>query len=158
MPVLIPDCVESVAIDAARAQQLRVLRLVFADQKQPPAAGRRPRRGTHFRDDVFGRGIEDAVCCVEAQTVEMKLADPVGSVLDHERAHRTGVGRVVADRVAPLPRLAEERRREIAKKITDRSEVVVNDVEDHREAVLVRGVDSVEHRPVCRRGATARRS
>jgi hypothetical protein len=116
----------------------------FHNPSRPcPAAGHLTHAPADRGDDVLGRAVVDLLRGVEAQAVEVKFVDPVGRVADEELAHRRGVGTVEVDRVAPFVVVAigEVGRRERSQVIADRSEVVVDDVENHRDAAAVRGVD-----------------
>src|SRR6185503_4722580 len=86
--------------------------------------------------------IENRLNCVETQTVEAKLFEPVAGIVEDESTH---------DRVAVI-RSVSPRRRNRARKvirrispkvIAGRTEVVVDDVEQHREPELVGSVDEL---------------
>ena len=53
------------------------------------------------RDEVLGVGVEDRVDRVEAQAVEVEVADPLLGALEHPLAHGVGVGVVEVHRLAP---------------------------------------------------------
>ena len=73
----------------------------------------------------------------------MKLLDPIFGVLDEEVAHGPRVRSVELDRIAPrrLVPAGEEIGRVEREEIPLGTEVVVNDVEQHRDPALVRGLD-----------------
>ncbi len=68
-----------------------------------------------------------------------KSADPAGGALEHPLAHRLAVGVVVVDRAAPRRpvRLREVRAKRLERGHARRADVVVDDVEDHRQPSLV---------------------
>ena len=80
---------------------------------------------------------------VEPKPVEMKLFDPIFSVLDEEVAHGSRLGPVKLDRVAPwrLVPVGEEVWRIKPEEVPFGTEVVVNDVEQYRDSALVRSLD-----------------
>src|SRR5262245_47655890 len=92
---------------------------------------------------MLRRLVEDLLRRVEAQAVEMKLVDPVAGVADEELAHRTRVLAVEVQGFAPVVAVAVAyvRRRECPQVVADRSEVVIDDIEDDADAGRVRGVD-----------------
>ena len=75
--------------------------------------------------------------------VEMKLLEPIFGVLDEEVAHGPRVRPVKLDRVAPgrLVPAGEEVGRIKPEEVPFGTEVVVNDVEQHRDSALVRSLD-----------------
>ena len=86
-------------------------------------------------DDVLGAGVEDRVDRVEAQPVDAEVAHPALGALAHPLAHRVAVGVVVVDRLAPRRLvLGGEVRAEGLHRLGARgAEMVVDDVEDHRQ-------------------------
>ena len=103
MKVVVPQRVEAEAAARRRtAAASHVLRLVLRDQKNRSIAGRRRARPSrHLGQHMRRRGVEDLLRRIEAQTVEMKLVDPVRGVRDHELAHGRRVV-VEVDRLAPF--------------------------------------------------------
>ena len=87
VPVLAPDGVEAVAVDARPPEQARVLRLALADEEDRAAARRGARRRAQLGDDMLARGVANRLRRIEAQAVEVELANPIGGVLDHELTH-----------------------------------------------------------------------
>ena len=80
---------------------------------------------------------------VEAESVEMKFRNPVPSIGDEEFADGRGVPAIEIDRVAPFVRAfaVDVVVRKNAEVIAVRVEVVVDDIEDYREAERMRAVD-----------------
>ncbi len=132
------------AAELARADDLRVVQARLGDHEDtaPPTPG-----GVHalceHGHDRLGARVVDRVDRVHAQAVDVEVAYPALRRLQHPLADRVGVLVVVVDRIAPERRVAvgevraERRQRLVAR----RADVVVDDVEDHAEAVGVRGVD-----------------
>src|SRR5262249_62082833 len=87
--------------------------------------------------------VEDHGGGVEPQAIQMVLAHPVDRVLDEELAYGRAVGAVEVERLPPVGDVAigEIAGREGVEVAVVRSEVVVDDVEDHPEPETVRGVD-----------------
>jgi hypothetical protein len=109
---------------------------------EPPPAGRCRAHAGDLLEDVLRGVIEDAVDRVEAQRIGVVLGEPVRRVAQHVAAHAVGVGAVVVDRAAPgRPVRVGEERRELLEVVALGADVVVDDVDDHREAVRVARID-----------------
>src|SRR5580698_3605887 len=107
----------------------------------PPSAAARTRRPIAAR--MVRRIVVDAMRRVEPKPVEMVLVDPVAGVGDKELAYRTGGGPVEIERLTPLGRvlLAEIAGRGRAQIVSVGPELIVDDVEDDREAERVGSAD-----------------
>src|SRR3954452_6408673 len=143
MPVIVPKRIEIVAPFTSGPDQFQFLRLIFRDQQNRSFAGCFARGPSDRADDVFLRFIVNALGRVEAKAVEMEFFDPITAVADEEFADRPGARAVKINRVAPLGGsfAVDVVVRENTEIIPVRSEVVVNDIEDDREADRVRAVD-----------------
>src|SRR2546430_9205371 len=87
--------------------------------------------------------VVDGVNRIQTQAVEVVFLEPVERVVDEELAHRRTVRSVKVDRGTPggdVP-LGEELRRVPVQVIALGAEVVVDHVEQHREAMPMRGRD-----------------
>ena len=117
--------------------------LVLADDQHTTAPGRRADRPHDRPEDVVGTVVEEALRRIDTQAVEVELVDPVGDVRQDELAHRPGVLAVEIERLAPLGLvpLREVVVRERSEVVAVGAEVVVNHVEDHRQAEAVGAVD-----------------
>ena len=103
--------------------------------------------GGDFGDDVLGRIVLDGLDSVEAQAVEVILAQPVESVFDDEAADVQAAGVVVIDGVAPGGFVAAgEVGAELREVISLIAQVVVDDIEEDGEAALVSGIDKAAKR------------
>jgi hypothetical protein len=94
-------------------------------------------------DDSRRGTVADRMHCIQAQSVEVVLLEPVQRVVDIEVAATRGVGSVKADSPHPgrlAPRI-EELRAVRVEVVSFRAEVVVHDVEQHGEAERMRFVD-----------------
>ncbi len=77
MKVVVPERIEAVAPLVDRADHPHVLRLVLGDDDHvAPGRGGASFLPNHSNDVGFG-AVVDALGCVEAQTVEVELSDPV---------------------------------------------------------------------------------
>ena len=87
--------------------------------------------------------VEDGMHRVQPQAVEVELLDPVEGVVDDEFAHRAAVRPVEVDRRAPwrLVAIGEGLRRNRVDIGAFRSEMVVDDVEQHHQPAGVGGFD-----------------
>jgi hypothetical protein len=91
---------------------------------------------------VRGPLVDQRVHGVEAQPVDVQVAQPHQGVVEDVAAHLVGVRAGEVDRAAPagLAALGEDRE-ELRQVVARGTQVVVDDVLDHREAALVAGVD-----------------
>ena len=97
------------------------------------------RAGGELRADVLRGVVENRVHRVEAESVDVVVANPLLCVLDRPLTH---CPLAVVDRVPPERRVpVREVRPERAQRLVARADVVVDDVEQHRETLRVRGVD-----------------
>ena len=105
------------------------------------------RSGAHplgkLLQQVLRAVVEDGMHRVQPQAVEVELLDPVEGVVDHEFAHRAAVWPVEIDCRAPwrLVTIGEGLRRDRVDISAFRSEVVVDDVEQHHQPAGVGGFD-----------------
>ena len=89
-----------------------------------------------------GRIVEQGVDGVEAQPVNVVVAQPHQGVVDEVAAHFVAAGTVEVDGIAPGRLVvAGEVGAVDAQVVAIGPEVVVDHVEDHGEATLVAGVD-----------------
>jgi hypothetical protein len=96
-------------------------------------------------DDVVGAGVVDGVDRVEPKAVDVVVADPALGALQHPLADRIAVSAVEVDCVPPGCLIfGSEIRSEPIQRLDPRgADVVVDDVEDHLQAMLVRGGDEL---------------
>ena len=88
-----------------------------------------------------GLSVDQRMRGVEPQAVEVILADPVRGVVEDEPAHQRAPSRFTASPHGVRCLLGEIRAAELRQVRAFGAEVVVDDVEDDREAELVRRVD-----------------
>jgi hypothetical protein len=94
------------------------------------------------------RAIDQRVHRVQPQAVDAEVAQPLRGVVQQERAHAVAAGTVEVDRVAPRRlRGVGEVGPEARQVVPVRSEVVVDDVQDHGEPARVARVDQ-PHEPL----------
>src|SRR5581483_358089 len=145
MEIVVPHAVEIGAAFAARQRHLRLLQSVLSDQKNRTGAGCLARRAPDCPDNVFLRLIADGVRGVETKSIEMKFLNPVTRVGDEKFANRRRIRAVEINHLAPLvsrPAL-QIIVRESAEIVSFRSEMVVNDVENHAQPQRVRAIDKL---------------
>src|SRR5580698_5152389 len=84
-----------------------------------------------FVENVFRALVVDRVDSIETQSVEMKRLDPILSGADDEFTDRSRVLAVEVDRVTPrrLVPLGKKGRRVDRQIVSDRAEMIVDDVE-----------------------------
>src|SRR5436190_16797203 len=79
---------------------------------------------------------------VDAQSVAVKLVDPLQRVVDEEPAHVVAARPVEIERESPRRFVAiGEVRTELGEVVSFRTEVVVDHVEENRETALMTGID-----------------
>ena len=114
-----------------------VLRFVLAhdqDRALSGCAGRGPGGAGQRRHQVVLRFVVDGLGGVQPQPVQVELPDPVGGVVDGQRAGALGVQPVVVDGLPPLGLpVGEVVLREPVEVVPVGPEVVVDDVQDHRQ-------------------------
>src|SRR5688500_3547883 len=96
-----------------------------------------------FREDMLWRLVGDLVRGIEAEAVDVKILHPIDRVAEKNLSHRPGPFAVHIEARAPrrLVSLCREIRAEKGEVVSIRAEVVINDVEDDRDSMRVRGVD-----------------
>ena len=143
MEIVGPDRVESPAAEADRFDERGEVPVILGVDHD------RPRRGAahdvgDLRDDVYGAVVDECVGRVEAQPVERGTRAPSAAALSRMK-RRTSIRAVAVeiDRRAPrrVVAVGEIVRIELRQVGAFGSEMVVDDVEDHGEAVLVCRVD-----------------
>ena len=120
-----------------------MLRLVLADDERRAAARLLAHAARDGSEDVLFGVVEDALRGVDAEAVEVELADPVRGVRDEELAEHGRDGVVEVQRLEPLRTvpLGEVAFGELAGVVAFGAEVVINHVEDDGYPAAVRLVD-----------------
>ena len=125
------------------------------DEHRPVAAAR---AAVHdLAHDRAGVVLDQRMRRVEAEAVEVILANPVARVVGDEAPHDVGAAVVEVERAPPRRRMpiGEIRRVELRQVCALRTEVVVDDVEHDRDAERVRAID--EAAQIVRTAVRARR-
>src|SRR5216683_1768626 len=144
VPIVRPGRVESISAYIAAANQTRVVGVRFGDQQHRPMK----RRGQ--RIDLAGQLLEyvlwglvnDRVHRVQAQAVDVVLANPHQRVVDDEATDLVAAGAVEIERGSPCGAVAiGEVRAELVQEIAQRACMVVHDVQNDSET---RGVTLVD--------------
>jgi hypothetical protein len=136
-----PDGVAAPAAALVRAHHLGIVHAALGDHQRARVDGVDAR--VQRLDEVDGARVEDRVDGVEPQPVEVEVADPALGALQHPLADAAAVGVVEVDRRAPerLVRAREVAAERLERLDARRADVVVDDVEQDREALFVGGVD-----------------
>src|SRR6267142_6470175 len=96
-----------------------------------------------------GRMVENRMHRIEPERIDVAINDPVERVLNKITAHLVAPRTIEIDRLSPRRLISiGEIRAKLWEIISFRPEVVVNHVQNHREAASVAGVD--EHFQICR--------
>ena len=142
--IVVPLRIQAVPSPLALAHEARVIAVALGDH--PEVAAELGRQLIHARgdrlEDVQGRGIDDRVHRVEAQPVERILAQPHLRVVQHEASNLIRILTVEIERAAPRRLISVgEIGSECGEIVPLRADVVVNDVEDRRDAAGMAGID-----------------
>jgi len=132
------EVVVPLRIEATRAEQVRLVGLVFQDEMHLAVGDRHAYVAGEGGQPI---GMADRVHRVQAQAVEAVFLQPVQRVVQEEVADRLqpDVDRRAPGRVRAI--VAEKGRCVLTEIIAVRPEMVVDDVEDEHEAETVRGID-----------------
>ncbi len=143
-----PQRIEPEAPLLRRPDQVRLLRLVLADDQRPaPPRGLAHPAGDRRQDVLAGRLVVRVLRRVDPQPIDMELLDPVGHVAQDELADRPRVLAVEVELLAPVVLVAvgEVEGRELPQEVAVGAEVAEADVEDDGQPHRVRTVDEVPH-------------
>ena len=144
MEVVGPLGVQGVAAAVAGVEQAGVVEVALGDDGRRPAAAGGGLLGDllDLPEDVPRAQVEDGVHGVQAEAVEVELLEPHPDVVQHVVAHRVAAVAVVVDRGAPRGLVpVVEVSAELAQVVALGAEVVVDDVQEDRQALGVAGVD-----------------
>src|SRR5262245_36074046 len=142
MEVIIPERIHPEASLTCRTRQLRVLQFVLRYDKSPPSLCCLSHNRGDFSHNVPTRRIKNLLRRIEPQSIKMKFLDPITRVGDEKLSHWPAVRSGKVDRYAPFVFVAIGKivRRKLLEIVSIRSEVVVNDVENHAESERVRAI------------------
>src|SRR5919108_4018897 len=87
MEVIVPQCIESISALRGRSHQPGVLWLVLRHKNGRSSTGRAPYLLGDRRENMHGRLVIDLLRGIEAQSIEMKLIDPITGIGEKELAH-----------------------------------------------------------------------
>jgi hypothetical protein len=142
--VVAPLRVGAVAARLAPPDEARVVQVALEDHPERAAErrGERPDARRDLFEEVDGRRVDDRVHGVQAEAVQMVVAEPHAGVGEEELPHLVAPRAVEAHGGAPRRAVAVgEVRAELAEVVPVGAEVVVDDVEHDGEPVRVAGVD-----------------
>jgi hypothetical protein len=141
MEVVGPHTVEPPATVLGGLHQLREVAMIFGD-KDHRAPGMGPHRCRELLEEVTRTLILKRVRGIETEAIEMVLPQPLERVRHEEVAHFCAVRAVEVYTVAPwtVVPVCKVVRAERVRVGAVGAKVVVDDVEKHRQAMLVRGV------------------
>ena len=143
MQIVVPLRAEALDPAAAPRQAARLVAVVFEDEMNRAIGDAPAHRLADLVDDVGRAVVEDGMNRIEAQPVEMKFVEPVERVVDEEIAHWPAPRPGEVDRGPPrrLVALGKKIGRVPRQIISFRSEMIVDDIEEHGEAAGVAGFD-----------------
>src|ERR1044071_5347176 len=146
MKIVVPLPIECISAALALLYQTRIV--IGALRNEIDLAVEPQRFPFHRLDQLFDKGnrrmIENGVHGIEPERVDMKLADPLERILNEIVAHLVTVRSIEVDRAAPRRLITvREVGTEVAKVVSFRAEVVVNDIQDNREPASVAGIDEL---------------
>ncbi len=144
--IVAPDRVEPVPLLVERRKQLGVVHIAFGDQVQLTTVVllHLGKRLTDLSDDMLRRLVENTVGRIEPQPVKVELLDPIDGVPHDVVAHHGAVfviqSRCVSPhRLMPLGNITPKRMQIISLG----AKVVINHVQHHGQAALMRRVDQL---------------
>jgi hypothetical protein len=142
MEVVGPHGIESPPARRRRGHHVRQVAVIFGDQQHAALAGSGTHPAGELGEEVSRALVDQRVRGVEAQAVDVVLVDPVQSIFEEEVAHHVAVRAVEVHGVAPWCLMAARKvvRAEAAEVVAVGAEVVVDDVENHAEPHLMRGI------------------
>jgi hypothetical protein len=142
MQVVAPLGVEREA-GRLRSEYARIIEVALADHDDFPLepGALDVHRIRQLPQHMAGAEVVDPVDRIEPEPVDVVLGDPMERVVDHEAPNLVAVRAVVVDRRTPGSLVRVREVRPITAEIVPfRTDVVVDDVEDHRQVALVRGI------------------
>src|SRR5688572_22573065 len=143
MEIIAPLGVDTVTADLLGADDFRIVEIALGDHDQMPAA--LGLQFDHLAGQLFkkmgSRGVDQRVHRIEAQPIEVIIAQPDQSVIAYKTPNFIAVRSVEIYRLSPgrgitLGEIGPEARQIIPR----RSQVVVNDIENHRQAAPMTGI------------------
>jgi hypothetical protein len=138
-----PLGVEAVAADLAGTDQPGVVQVALGDEHEVTAklGLERVYLLGQLLEDMHRRGVDDGVDGVDPEAVEVVVPQPHERVVAEEASDLVATGPVDVDRITPRrPVPVREVRAEVSEVVADGPEVVVHDVQDHRESPGVAGI------------------
>src|ERR1700741_523787 len=143
MKIIIPDRIQSVSLVLRGLHQLHGLRLVFSDKVKPALSCGFSCRRCDFSKNMPRRGIKNLLGSIKPEPIEMKLADPVLGILNKKFTNGVRIGPIKGEGVSPLRwiSLGEVVGRKEGQIIAVRPDVIVNHVQDYRNAGPVAFID-----------------
>ncbi len=150
MKIVVPLAVVAVAANLARANQARVVGRAFREKKYLAIEGLCGLMDfvCQLFEESVRRVIQNRVHRVQTQRIDVKLLNPVKRVIDKVAAHRIAIRPVKVQRRAPWRLVAVGKvRAEFGEIISLRPEMVVDHIENHRQAKLMTSVDQAFETP-----------
>ena len=143
MEIVIPHGIDAPSSPLDRKQVLGSLRLVLGDEHDAALRRLAPRVRRHFSNDVPLTVVEDRLSGIESKAIEVKFPHPVTRVVDDQITCTLAALAVEIESFAPLGSVpgAEIAIAEAAQIVAVGTEMVVDDIEDHREPERMCGVD-----------------
>src|SRR5690348_18474755 len=144
MPVVRPRRVESVPARITGAHQARVVGVSLGEHLHRPVQRRRSSMhfGGQLLEDVQWRVVDDRLYRVQAQAVDVVIANPHQRVVHDETTNLVAAVFVETERPPPRsPMSIDEIRSEISEEVAHRAGMVVDDIENYAETGRVTAVD-----------------
>ena len=139
MEIVVVQPVQSAAAAIRWTQQLGLLGLVLGDDHDLAISGCRSSPLRQRGNDVFGRRIEDLLRRIQAEPVDVILANPVLDVGQHQLADRRGLRSIEVERLTPFVAVAvgEVLARKASQVVAIGPEVVVDHIEQDSKTMAV---------------------
>ncbi len=143
MDVVVPLCVETQSAGGPCRDDPRVVEVALGDEREGASQmSRQPvDLDRQFLEQMCRRVVDQGMHGVEPQGVDVEVAEPAQRVVDDVAADLGGLGTRQVDVAPPGVGAVGEVRAESVEVVARRSEVVVDDVQSHREPAPVTLVD-----------------
>src|ERR671919_407171 len=141
--VVIPLGIEAIAPELTWWDEAGIIQRPLGDDVNPPiqVLGASVQRQAEFLEKRLCGVVQDGVDGVESQGVDVELGDPEEGIVDEKTTHFIAVRAIEVERAPPRGFVALGKVGTVIRQIVPVwSEMVIDDVEDHRQTILMAGL------------------
>jgi hypothetical protein len=141
--IVIPLGIEAIAPELTWSDDAGIVQRTLGDDVNPPiqVLGARVQRQAEFLEKRLRGVVQDGVDGVESQGVDVELGDPEEGIVDEKTTHFIAVRAIEVERASPRGLVALGKVGAVVREIVSVwSEMVIDDVEDHRQTVPMAGL------------------